>query len=153
MKKLIIASVAMALVIAAAAAEVIYTTKIFRSLEECSRQAVALAETCVKYKQSAEREREEFGVESASVKEKSSEAEQAAESKIAELDAMWKRNKLCVMIFGNHAVVKNIDEKVASLAEQAKVKQWEDASVQASALNSYFFGLADDTHPLLGNLF
>ena len=57
MKKLIIASVAMALVIAAAAAEVIYTTNIFRSLEECSRQAVALAETCVKYKQSAERER------------------------------------------------------------------------------------------------
>ena len=53
MKKLIIASVAMALVIAAAAAEVIYTTNIFRSLEECSRQAVALAETCVKYKQSA----------------------------------------------------------------------------------------------------
>ncbi len=153
MKKLIISLAFFLALVGVSVYEIVMTSKTFSELEQLTQTAQTAAEFCVEYKQNSEKQREKDGEESGEIKMSFETAEQNAMRDISEIETYWGKRKIGAMFFGNHTVVKSVDERIATLKMQAKSGQWEDAAATAAAMRTYFFDLKDDTHPTLSNLF
>ena len=152
MKKLIIALVAFLLLIGVAVTEIVLTTDWFSRLEQMSGEVSRIGMVCVEYKKenelslmqnNGENERAKAGLET---------SKSEIEKKIDELLSYWERHRFLLQSVINHTVVKSVEERLFSLKQQSKTEQWEDLTVTAEALVTYFGGLKDDTHPPLPNL-
>lgn len=152
MKKLLIALAAFLLVIAASVVEIVYSTRSYSLLEQMGGDCLKSIEVCVDYKQALEKELSSSGSQDPDTLARAQSVYSSAKEKIERLKNEWEKKKCFAGFFGNHSIVKSVDERVTTLSTQADNGSWEDAGVSAAALTTYFKGLKDDTHPSPSNL-
>lgn len=152
MKKLIIALAVFLLMTGVAIAEIVLTTNWFSRLEEISADVSRLGMVCVENKKENELSLMENAGEDDEAKAVLEAFANETGKKIDELTEYWEKHRFFLQAVINHTVVKSVEERLFSLKQQSRTEQWEDLTVTAEALVTYFRGLKDDTHPTLPNL-
>lgn len=152
MKKLIIAAASFLIIVFACIFEIVYATDTYAGLEKLSVAVTENGAECVKYKKENELSLSTQSNESEQAKHGLVLASRAAYESIEALSSRWIKRRAFMLTLGNHAVVKSIDERMATLKRQWHTEQWEDLTVTSDALSAYFRDLKDDTHPTLSNL-
>ena len=68
-------------------------------------------------------------------------------------NAEWEKGKKGLMMLMHHNVVRYMDEKFVSLLEQVRLNNKDDACVTVKVLISYVKDLREENYPLISNIF
>lgn len=68
------------------------------------------------------------------------------------LESHWQKGRKLVLVFGNHTVVRNADERVTALGEFTRQNERSDATVSLKQAQRYITDLKQDVYPNLSNL-
>ncbi len=72
---------------------------------------------------------------------------------VRKLESHWNGGRNLVLMFGNHTVVRNADERITALCEFARLNEHSDAMVSLMQAKRYISDLKQDVVPNWANLF
>ena len=68
------------------------------------------------------------------------------------LEAHWESGRDLVLMFGNHTVVRNAEERITALGEYTRQNEFSDAMVSLRQTQRYVADLLQDVYPSATNL-
>lgn len=71
---------------------------------------------------------------------------------LEKLENHWFGKRNIVLMFGNHTVVRNADERITALGEFTRRNELSDAMVSLRQAQRYITDLMHDVYPNIGNL-
>lgn len=71
---------------------------------------------------------------------------------VRKLEKHWESGRRLVLMFGNHTVVRNADERITALGEFARQNEHSDAMVSLRQAQRYISDLIQDVYPGATNL-
>ena len=129
MKKLIIISIVFFLMIGGGIWEIFYTTGVYTDIYD----------GLIKVQESMDRHEDVYNEETVAL------TEQAV--------GIWEKNKEILFCFGNHNVLRMVDEKLESLKAMVQINYTDDAKVLVAVSLSLVEAIQNDTVPNATNLF
>ena len=129
MKKLIAISIIFALVLGGAIAEIVFTTKVYDDIYD----------GLIEIRSSMEKHEDVLNPETQSLTEQTVD--------------IWNKNKEWLFCFGNHNVLRTVDEKLVSLKAMVDINYTDDAKVMLKVCLSLVDAIRNDTVPNLTNMF
>lgn len=72
---------------------------------------------------------------------------------LEKLEAHWESGRKLVLMFGNHTVVRNAEERITALGEYTRQNEFSDAMVSLRQTERYVSDLLQDVYPCATNLF
>lgn len=129
MKKLIIVSIIFAIMIGGAIWEIIYATNVYTDIYD----------GLIKIEESMDRHEDVLNEETVTLTH--------------ETVDIWERNKEVLFCFGNHNVLRLVDEKLVSLKAMVDINYTDDAKVNLKVCLSLIEAIQNDAVPNLTNLF
>ena len=130
MKKLIVISVLMAVMIAVSIFEIINSTSIFSSMAQ------------------------DIETLRISVEQNENKVDNESTLKIAKsVENKWENNKRILLVFNNHATVRTLDEKIVAMLSSVENGKFNESMEYSATALSLCKDLVDETHPIISNLF
>ncbi len=129
MKKLIVISIVFAAMIGCSLWEIFFTTSVYTDIYD------GLTEV----QQSMDRHEDVFNEETVALTKKAV--------------GIWEKNKEILFCFGNHNVLRMVDEKLESLKAMVNINYTDDAKVNVCISLSLIEAIRNDTVPNLTNMF
>ena len=71
---------------------------------------------------------------------------------LSRLERHWQSGRKLVLVFGNHTVIRNADERMTALSEFTRLNERSDATVSLKQAQNYIADLRQDVYPNLSNL-
>lgn len=130
MKKLIVVSVMLALVLGLAIWEILFVRSFYSDFTDRLDSLQTLVAACDEKIENPEIER-----------------------KVGELNDYWERHRDIMMLIANHNVMRTIGDKVVSLSGTVEKDNVPDTFVNILSLKNYIRELKDDLIPIPSNVF
>ena len=129
MKKLVIISIIFALMLAGGIWEIFYTTKVYSEIYD----------GLTKVQKSMDEHEDVYNEETLRLTHDAIE--------------IWEKNKELLFCFGNHNVLRTVDEKLESLKAMVNINYTDDAKIMVAVSLSLIEAIQNDTVPNATNLF
>lgn len=129
MKKLIVISLIFALMIGGSVWEIFYSTSTYNKIYD----------GLIEVQKSMDRHEDVYNEETVELTHKAVE--------------IWEKNKEILFCFGNHNVLRTVDEKLESLKAMVNINYTDDAKVLVCVSLSLIEAIQNDTVPNITNLF
>lgn len=130
MKKLVVISILMAIMVGLSVFEIIKSTQIFSSLAD------------------------KIEVLRFSVEQNEEKVDNESTLEIANaIKSEWEENKRVLLVFNNHSTVRSLDEKIVAMLSSVENGKFTESMEYSATALSLCQDLVDETHPIISNLF
>lgn len=130
MKKLIIVSAMLAVVLIASIVEIFYAKNVYAALTEKLDEAERLISSAGDHVDT-----------------------EVINNKVAEIEDYWSDKESTMMLLGNHNVIRVVGDKIISLKGMVKSDNEQDSYVTVLSLKKYIGQVEKDLIPIVSNIF
>lgn len=130
MKKLIIVSAMLAVVLIASIVEIFYAKNVYAALTEKLDEAERLISSAGDHVDT-----------------------EVINNKVAEIEDYWSDKEPTMMLLGNHNVIRVVGDKIISLKGMVKSDNEQDSYVTVLSLKKYIGQVEKDLIPIVSNIF